>query len=144
MHLAAVKKIYDVQPSDRELMFFSMNFDAAAEQWMSPLTEGATLVLSSTHHLAGEGFVELIERYQITILHLPPAYLRMLLPQIKYSHQSIRACIAGGEAWYAADVAATRTHFPYARLINAYGPTETVITPAAWLNQPDQLNDENG
>lgn len=142
MHLAAIKKIYDVQSSDRELMFFSMNFDAAAEQWISPLTEGATLVLSSTHHLAGEGFVELIERHQITILHLPPAYLRMLLPQIKYSHQSIRACIAGGEAWYATDVAATRAHFPYARLINAYGPTETVITPAAWLNQPDQLNDK--
>src|SRR5690606_7784369 len=53
MHVVAIKKIYDIRPSDRELMFFSMNFDAAAEQWISPLTEGATLVLSSTHDLAG-------------------------------------------------------------------------------------------
>lgn len=143
MHLAAIKKIYDVQPSDRELMFFSMNFDAAAEQWISPLTAGATLVLSSTHHLAGEGFVELIERHQITILHLPPAYLRMLLPQIKRDQQWIRTCIVGGEAWYAADVAAARTLFRHARLVNAYGPTETVITPTAWVNQPDQLGEKN-
>lgn len=143
MHVAAIKKIYDVQPSDRELIFFSMNFDAAAEQWISPLTEGATLVLSSTHHLAGEGFVELIERHKITILHLPPTYLRMLLPQIECDRQSVRTCIVGGEAWYATDVIAVRTLFQHARLVNAYGPTETVITPSAWVNLPGQPDEED-
>ncbi len=142
MHLAAIKKSYDVQPGDRELMFFSMNFDAAAEQWIAPLTAGATLVLSSTHDLAGEGFVELIERHKITILHLPPAYLRMLLPLIERDRQWIRTCIAGGEAWYASDVMAARSLFEHARLVNAYGPTETVITPAAWINLPSQANEE--
>jgi amino acid adenylation domain-containing protein len=140
MHLAAIKKIYDVQPGDRELMFFSLNFDAAAEQWMAPLTEGATLVLSSADHLAGEGFAELIEKHQITILHLPPAYLRMLLPMLADKRHCIRTCIAGGEAWYAADVKAARTLFQRARLVNAYGPTETVITPTAWVNPADQDN----
>ena len=52
MHLAAIREIYDVRPGDRELMFFSMNFDAAAEQWMTPLCEGATIVLSTAHGLA--------------------------------------------------------------------------------------------
>ena len=47
MHLAAIRQIYDVQPGDRELMFFSMNFDAAAEQWMTPLSSGATIVVPS-------------------------------------------------------------------------------------------------
>ncbi|MDV6344004.1 non-ribosomal peptide synthetase [Nitrosomonas sp. Is37] len=138
MHLAAIKKIYAVQPGDRELMFFSMNFDAAAEQWIAPLTEGATLALSSVHDLTGEGFIELIERHKITILHLPPAYLRMLLPQIKRDRQWIRTCIAGGEAWYATDVMATRALFQHARLVNAYGPTETVITPTAWVDEPHE------
>ncbi|SDY74818.1 non-ribosomal peptide synthetase [Nitrosomonas halophila] len=135
MHLSAIKKIYAVQQGDRELMFFSMNFDAAAEQWMGPLTEGATLVLSSNQHLTGEGFTDLIERHKITILHLPPAYLRLLLPQIEQTRQWVRSCIAGGEAWYAADVIAARKLFPQARLVNAYGPTETVITPTAWFDQ---------
>lgn len=140
MHLAAIKKIYDVQPGDRELMFFSLNFDAAAEQWMAPLTEGAALVLSSAGHVAGEGFAELIEKHRITILHLPPAYLRMLLPMMAGKRQCIRTCIAGGEAWYAADVMAARALFRHARLVNAYGPTETVITPTAWVNPADQDN----
>ena len=137
-HLAAIKEIYDVRAGDRELMFFSINFDAAAEQWITPLTAGATLVLSSTHHLAGEGFVELIEKHQITLLHLPPAYLRMLLPLMNNKQLSVRTCIAGGEAWYATDVTAARVLFQGARLVNAYGPTETVITPTAWVDSPNE------
>nr|MBA3754873.1 amino acid adenylation domain-containing protein [Nitrosomonas sp.] len=138
MHLTAIQKIYDVQPGDRELMFFSMNFDAAAEQWITPLTQGATLVLSSTRDLAGEGFVELIEKHRITILHLPPAYLRMLLPLMEGRKHAIRTCIAGGEAWYAADVIAVQAMFQGIRLVNAYGPTETVITPAAWVSHTSE------
>ncbi len=138
MHLSAIKKIYGIEQRDRELMFFSMNFDAAAEQWMGPLTEGATLVLSSNYHLAGRGFVELIEQHKITVLHLPPAYLRLLLPQIDRTRQWVRTCIVGGEAWYAADVMAARALFQHARLVNAYGPTETVITPTAWVDQSDE------
>jgi amino acid adenylation domain-containing protein len=133
MHLAAIREIYGVRPGDRELMFFSMNFDAAAEQWITPLREGATLVLSSTRDLAGDGFVDRIGKHGITTLHLPPAYLRMLLPLMQGGATSVRTCIAGGEAWFAADLAATQAAFPQARLVNAYGPTETVITPAAWV-----------
>ncbi|MBL8498202.1 amino acid adenylation domain-containing protein [Nitrosomonas sp. JL21] len=133
MHLSAIGRRYDVRRGDRELLFFSMNFDAAVEQWITPLTEGATLVLSSIDHLDGEIFAELMARHQITTIHLPPAYLRMLLPFLDSRHYGVRTCISGGEAWHAADVAAVRAIFPHARLVNAYGPTETVITPTAWV-----------
>ncbi|MBX9917697.1 MAG: amino acid adenylation domain-containing protein [Nitrosomonas sp.] len=133
MHLAAIEPVYDVRTDDRELMFFSINFDAAAEQWMTPLMAGAALVLSSPEQLAGEGFAELIATQNITRLHLPPAYLRMLLPLLEGTDHPVRVCIVGGEAWHTADVAATRARFRQARLINAYGPTETVITPTAWF-----------
>ncbi|PSJ18790.1 non-ribosomal peptide synthetase [Nitrosomonas supralitoralis] len=137
MHLNAIGNIYDVRPGDRELMFFSMNFDAAAEQWITPLTHGTALVLSSTSDLAGDGFVGLIEKHQITTLHLPPAYLRMLLPLMHGKAHTVRTCIAGGEAWYVTDVTAVRDAFQNARLVNAYGPTEAVITPTAWLSHTD-------
>jgi amino acid adenylation domain-containing protein len=133
MHLAAISEIYDVEPGDRELMFFSMNFDAAAEQWMTPLCEGATIVLSTSRDLAGDGFADLIGKHRITTLHLPPAYLRLLLPLIGDKASSLRTCIAGGEAWYTADLSVTKAALPQARLVNAYGPTETVITPTAWV-----------
>ncbi|SDH32066.1 non-ribosomal peptide synthetase [Nitrosomonas sp. Nm132] len=138
MHLTAIKKVYDVRPGDRELMFFSMNFDAAVEQWTTPLIEGAAIVLSSANDLAGKGFVDLIEKHQVTTLHLPPAYLRMLLPLLDNKALSVRLCIAGGEAWYATDVAATQATFQNVRLVNAYGPTETVITPTAWISHASE------
>ena len=133
MHLAAIEPVYDVRAGDRELMFFSINFDAAAEQWMTPLMAGATLVLSSPEQLAGEGFAELIATQQVNRLHLPPAYLRILLPLLEGDDHPVRVCIVGGEAWHTADVAAARARFRQARLVNAYGPTETVITPTAWV-----------
>lgn len=138
MHLTAIGAIYDVRVGDRELMFFSMNFDAAAEQWMTPLLAGAALVLSSPEQLADEGFAELIATQHITRLHLPPAYLRMLLPLLQDAEHAVRVCIVGGEAWHTADVAAARACFPQARLVNAYGPTETVITPTAWVADAGQ------
>ena len=133
MHLTAISEIYDVQPGDRELMFFSINFDAAAEQWMTPLCGGATIVLSSARGLASDNFTNLITTHRITTLHLPPAYLRLLLPNRAREGTSVRTCIAGGEAWFAADLAATQAAFKSVRLVNAYGPTETIITPTAWM-----------
>ncbi len=138
MHLAAIEPVYDVRAGDRELMFFSINFDAAAEQWMTPLMAGATLVLSSPEQLAGEGFAELIATQHINRLHLPPAYLRMLLPLLEGTDHPVRVCIVGGEAWHTTDVAAARARFRQARLVNAYGPTETVITPTAWIGDTGQ------
>lgn len=133
MHLTAISEIYDVQPGGRELMFFSLNFDAAAEQWMTPLCGGATIVLSSTRGLESDNFIDLITTHRITTLHLPPAYLRLLLPLGRGDGASVRTCIAGGEAWFAADLAATQRAFENVRLVNAYGPTETIITPTAWM-----------
>ena len=132
MHVDAIMRIYDVRRGDRELMFFSMNFDAAGEQWMGPLCGGAAIVLSSVHGLESGHFARLITSHAVTTLHLPPAYLRLLLPLIKGGGGSVRTCIAGGEAWFSSDLAAARSTFPHGRLINAYGPTEAVITPAAW------------
>jgi amino acid adenylation domain-containing protein len=133
MHLSAIVEIYDVRPGDRELSFFSMNFDAAAEQWMAPLCGGGTIVLSSAEGLAADNFTSLVTQHEITTLHLPPAYLRLVLPSSPDNASSVRVCIAGGEAWFAGDLAATAAAFPGARLVNAYGPTETIITPTAWV-----------
>jgi acyl-coenzyme A synthetase/AMP-(fatty) acid ligase len=101
---------------------------------MTPLCEGGTIVLSSAAGLAADNFTHLVSRHRITTLHLPPAYLRLILPSSRDAASSVRVCIAGGEAWYASDLAATAAAFPLARLVNAYGPTETIITPTSWVS----------
>ena len=141
MHLSAIGEIYDVRPGDRELSFFSMNFDAAVEQWMTPLCGGGTIVLSSAEALAADNFANLVNRHGITTLHLPPAYLRLVLPTQRDDANPVRVCIAGGEAWSGKDLAATEAAFPNARLVNAYGPTEAIITPTAWVgNSAEELD----
>ncbi|HWV17185.1 MAG TPA: amino acid adenylation domain-containing protein [Rhodocyclaceae bacterium] len=133
MHIAAVSDVYAVEPGNRELLFFSMNFDAAVEQWLTPLCGGAAIVLADEANLDARHVAELVERHRITTLHLPPAYLRLLAPLFVGKPSSIKVCIVGGEAWSAVDYADARAAFPGARLVNAYGPTETVITPTAWV-----------
>ncbi len=133
MHLDAIAQRYDVRPGDRELLFFSMNFDAAVEQWMTPLCGGAALVLAEREQLAIEPFARLIAEQRITTLHLPPAYLRLLAPALQGRDTRVRNCIVGGEAWSEADLADARTALPAQRFVNAYGPTETIITPTAWV-----------
>ena len=46
---------------------------------------------------------------------------------------SLRLCIVGGEAWSDTGIRAFRRAANVDLLINAYGPTETVIAPTAWI-----------
>ena len=135
MHLQAIGTCYDVRPGDRELLFFSMNFDAAVEQWMTPLCGGGALVLAAREQLAIEPFAQLMTEQRVTTVHLPPAYLRLLAPALQGRDTHVRNTIVGGEAWSAADLAAARAALPARRFVNAYGPTETIITPTAWVGE---------
>lgn len=137
-HLAAISEIYGVDASHRELLFFSLSFDAAVEQWMTPLHGGGAVVLCDREQLDGESFARLVHRHGITTLHVPPAYLRVLAPQIAALPSRVRTCIVGGEAFPWADHALARQAFRSPRIVNAYGPTETIITPTAWVGDTDE------
>ena len=132
-HLRAIGEVYAVTPSHRELFFFSLSFDAAVEQWMTPLCGGGAIVLCDREELAGERFVELVVRHGVTTLHVPPAYLRVVAPLLADVPSQVRTCIVGGEAFPWADYTLARAAFRAPRIVNAYGPTETLITPTAWV-----------
>lgn len=132
-HLRAIGEVYAVTPSHRELFFFSLSFDAAVEQWMTPLRGGGAVVLCDREELAGERFVELVVRQGVTTLHVPPAYLRVVAPLLAAVPSRVRTCIVGGEAFPWADYTLARAAFRAPRIVNAYGPTETLITPTAWV-----------
>jgi amino acid adenylation domain-containing protein len=134
-HLAAISEVYAVAPGHRELLFFSLSFDAAVEQWMTPLCGGGAIVLCDREELAPDRFLEVVLRHGVTTLHIPPAYLRVVAPLFATQPTSVRTCIVGGEAFSWADKTLAQQAFRSPRVVNAYGPTETLITPAAWVGE---------
>jgi amino acid adenylation domain-containing protein len=136
-HAAAVQAHYGLNGTDRILQFASFNFDASVEQTLPPLAAGACVVLREE----AVSSVETLGRYVadgLTILNLPTAQWHLLaeawargesVPDLR----ALRLMIAGGEAmlpryaarWFATPAAG-------ARLLNAYGPTEAVVTATTY------------
>ena len=135
MHCEAIGRLYRMNAGDRELQTASINFDIAHERWLVPLMTGGSLVLPSKPGLLIDDLVGEIERNSVTSIFLPPAYADQLSAALRQSGRrlSIRACIVGGEAWSDIGIKALRQAADVDLLVNAYGPTETVIAPTAWI-----------
>ncbi|WP_168381005.1 non-ribosomal peptide synthetase [Modicisalibacter radicis] len=135
MHLQAAGDRYGLTPEDRLLQFASISFDAAGEQWLLPLLAGAALVLPQGRHLAPDTLASLVRKHAVSVLYLPPVYLRHLHQSLRPGALPVRLCIAGGEAWSADDFDGIRRTCQPERLFNAYGPAETVISPTLWAEE---------
>lgn len=135
MHCEAIGRLYRMTARDREFQTASINFDIAHERWLVPLMTGGSLVLPSKPGLLIDDLVSEIARNAVTSIFLPPAYADQLSAALRQGGRrlAIRACIVGGEAWSDTGVRAFREAADIDLLVNAYGPTETVIAPTAWI-----------
>jgi amino acid adenylation domain-containing protein/thioester reductase-like protein len=124
---------YEIADDDRVAQMASMAFDTSIEQIFVALTSGATLLLPPPGTMAPSELLRRIERRHVTVLDLTPAYWHQLLALTRPADErlrSVRLMITGGEP---ADPEVCRTALraaPWARLLNAYGLTETTITSA--------------
>ncbi|HEY0933990.1 MAG TPA: amino acid adenylation domain-containing protein [Trebonia sp.] len=129
--VGALVREYRMSEDDRVAQVAAMAFDTALEQVFTALTSGATLILPPPRTLAPSELLRDIERWGITVLDLTPAYWHPLLALAGPSDQrlrSVRLMITGGETADPADCRAALLAAPWARLLNAYGLTETTIT----------------
>ncbi|MCP3401820.1 non-ribosomal peptide synthetase [Bradyrhizobium sp. CCGB20] len=135
MHCEAIGRLYRMTSRDREFQTASISFDIAHERWLVPLMTGGSLVLPSKPGLLIDDLVSEIARNSVTSIFLPPAYADQLSAALRQSGRrlAIRACIVGGEAWSDTGIKALRGAVDVDLLVNAYGPTETVIAPTAWI-----------
>lgn len=140
-HCAAVIEHYQLVPVDRVLQFAALHVDAALEQILPSLACGAQLLMREREIWSAETLAAVFAEQAISVADLPPAYLRDVLLAWAREGQSIpcpRLLIVGGEAltpelvrlWQASPLAG-------ARLLNAYGPTETTITATVHELQAD-------
>ncbi|MGI4861569.1 MAG: amino acid adenylation domain-containing protein [Janthinobacterium lividum] len=135
MHCRAIAGRYGMQEADRALHFMSINFDGAHECWMAPLSAGMSLRVTDDALWPPGQTCETMAQEGVTIAAFPPGYA-VQLAEWALRHgapPSLRSLTVGGEATSREAFAILRRAFPAARIVNGYGPTETVITPLLWM-----------
>ncbi|HEU4562240.1 MAG TPA: amino acid adenylation domain-containing protein, partial [Longimicrobium sp.] len=129
-HLAGFARELEIGAADRVLHFASFGFDVAVEQLFLPLVAGAGLVLRGAELWPPEEWPARVREAKVTIANLPPAYWREVAATAGgRALPDLRLLIVGAEAMPTEAVGRWRggVESP-ARLVNAYGPTEAVIT----------------
>ena len=140
MHAEAVGARYGLTRDDRVLHLIALSFDGATEAWLAALTHGGRLVLGEPRGWTAGDTLDAIRAEGVTVTGMSPA----LLASLAEAHRDagggplpVRSWTAGGEAFGLAAFHAVRDTFAPARIINGYGPTETVITPLLLALEPD-------
>ncbi|MCB9040582.1 MAG: amino acid adenylation domain-containing protein [Lewinellaceae bacterium] len=121
MALSHIQKC-GLRPDGRASQFVSYNFDASIGEIFMTLLSGAALIMADKATLnTPERFLSFLERHQVTVLSIPPAYLAQLKkPELKH----VRVIISGGESPHLDDVLHYRRRIRY---FNIYGPTECSV-----------------
>ncbi len=122
---------YQISPRDRVLQLASLGFDTSVEQILVTLLGGATLMLPTAGPVAPTDLLRYIAAERITVIDLTPAYWHQMLALTEPDDERlgpVRLMITGGDMASRADCAAAMRAVRGARLVNAYGLTETTIT----------------
>ncbi|MEM8530663.1 MAG: amino acid adenylation domain-containing protein [Chloroflexota bacterium] len=119
---------YGVCPGDIIPTHTSIGFDLTITSLILPLIAGAQVFLLDEQ----PGITSLVDAFTtdtiFQLIKLTPAHLELLRQSITPSMAAqVKALVIGGEALNAETLAFWRTHAPQTRLINEYGPTETVV-----------------
>jgi amino acid adenylation domain-containing protein len=134
LHVRSFRKAIGIENVDRVLQFSALGFDVSLEQIFSAWSAGATLLPRGDDVWGVREFVELLDREQVSIANPPTAYWNQVVglgaaSDVHLPSGALRCMIVGGEPMQMEMVRRWRciSHRGI-RLINAYGPTEAVIT----------------
>jgi amino acid adenylation domain-containing protein len=127
--------ILTLSPADRVLQMAAHSFDIAVWELLGPLAAGASLVLpgSARKEWDGSDVIDLVSRYQVTILQLVPSQLAALLEQGNVAQcRSVRFWALGGEMLHKPLRDRFFSVFD-SQILFLYGPTETAIDATFWI-----------
>jgi amino acid adenylation domain-containing protein len=106
-----------------------LGFDLTITSIFSPLLAGKSLVLIPEEDGIDGLTTALRNGRNFSLLKVTPSHLEVLNQMLTADelHGRVKALIIGGEALSGETVAFWREHSPETRVINEYGPTETVV-----------------
>ncbi|MDV7213991.1 amino acid adenylation domain-containing protein, partial [Azotobacter beijerinckii] len=134
MHVQTIGRRYGMTAEDVELHFASISFDGAVERWAVPLAFGSRLVIRDQALWSAERTCEVLQKEGVTIACFPPSYVGQLLDWIEAHDLTllVRSWTLGGEAFTRETYERLQKVLRPKRIVNGYGPTETVVTPLIW------------
>ncbi|KVP48759.1 non-ribosomal peptide synthetase [Burkholderia ubonensis] len=137
-HCAAIAERYGAGEDDVFLLFQSVNFDGAHEGWFSQYMSGAAVSVTADVLWPPAQTCAMMVRDGVTMTYVPPGCAAQLA-EWALAHgapPTLRSLTVGGEATSREAFAMLRRALPNVRVVNGYGPTETVITPTLWMFRP--------
>lgn len=149
-HCRDARGHYGITARDVVLQFASFNFDPSLEQIFTALTCGARLVMREGEVMPPAEFNQWLVERGLTVINLPPAYWHQWLQEWTRNRadraselgsltnvSTLRLVIVGGDIVTPDSLSLwNRTPMKDARLLNAYGPTETTITATTFELTP--------
>ena len=134
MHVQTIGERYGMTPDDVELQFASISFDGAVERWTVPLAFGSRVVIRDQQLWSAEQCCEVLKNEGVTVACFPPSYMAPLLDWIEQDKPEleVRSWTLGGEAFTRETFERMQSVLKPKRILNGYGPTETVVTPMLW------------
>lgn len=148
-HCLDMADYYELTPEDHVLQFAALNFDASLEQIFPTLIRGAMLVMRDDEIWPISTFHQKMLEYGLSVINPPTAYWAQLAKEWSQKTDPIdigrlRLVIAGGDVlsldalkdWH-------KLNLEKVRLINAYGPTECIITATTYEIPNDFLKGDH-
>ncbi|GAA1940874.1 non-ribosomal peptide synthetase [Kitasatospora viridis] len=127
-HLAAAVEAFGLTERDVVLQFARPTVDVAVEQVLAALSAGACLVLPEQRLLAPAALLDLLDAEGVTVANLAAGYFQDVVAALGGRvPRTLRLLVSGSDKLEPATAAAWRAATGI-ELLNAYGPTETVIT----------------
>jgi len=133
-------KVFSVGPGDRSAQLTGLSFDVVMRDVFLPLTSGATLCLpENVDDFSVDQIIPWFKQEKISVLHTVPTLAQTWLSVMasNVSLPELRLTFFAGEPLTDSLVKNWRSHFPNARVINLYGPTETTLAKC-YYEVPDE------
>ncbi|MEV6974194.1 amino acid adenylation domain-containing protein [Kitasatospora sp. NPDC093806] len=132
-HLAAAVDRYGLTAEDVVLHLARPTVDVAVEQVLTALSVGACLVVPERQLLAPDALLEVLDEEGVTVANLPAGYFQEVVAALRpRAPRTLRLMISGSDRLHP-DAAARWWAATGVPLLNAYGPTETVVTATTHL-----------
>ncbi|MFY2558179.1 amino acid adenylation domain-containing protein [Corallococcus terminator] len=128
-YLSWCTRAYAVESGNGAPVVTSIGFDATITSLFAPLLVGRQVVLLQEQDELAALVDVLSTQRDFSLVKLTPAHLDLLRSALpaRLAEGSTQAFVVGGEALSRESLGFWREHAPTTRIINEYGPTETVV-----------------